>query len=46
MSLGEAAVQHGRRAVPLFDVAVVEAVAGGAGSSDAAVLQEVQAWGG
>lgn len=40
-SLRQTPVQPNRRAVPVFDVAVVEAVArqGGAGGGDAAVLQ-------
>lgn len=47
-SLGQAAVQPHGRAVAVLDVAVVEAVAGqgAAGGRDAAVLQQVETWGG
>lgn len=47
-SLRQTPVQPNRRAVPVFDVAVVEAVArqGGAGGGDAAVLQQVETRGG
>lgn len=47
-SLGQAAVQAHGRPVAVLDVAVVEAVAGqgAAGGCDAAVLQQVETWGG
>lgn len=47
-SLGQAAVEADGRAVAVLDVAVVEAVAGqgAAGGGDAAVLQQVETWGG
>lgn len=47
-SLGQAAVEAHGRPVAVLDVAVVEAVAGqgAAGGGDAAVLQQVETWGG